>query len=228
MHYTGIVQEVGTVTSYEHKENYSLWEGETDKGVLMSVSCEHAAHAAVVGTHISVNGTRLPITQVSATSIEVAIPPARLPLTNLGTVSVGDQVNLERPCTTHEDALAKVNHPVVWKARVDGLGSVAYKQQDGEGLRITIKTTAELARSIILKGYVAVDGISLVVCDIEPESHQFAVMLGQHSIHAVSLTNKPVGAVVNIEVPETGHGLGHHTRDSVTLSHGETVEHNTN
>ena len=96
------------------------------------------------------------------------------------------------------------------QAHVDGTATVIDKQPDGESLRITFQfpePTVErpsLLPYIIPKGYIAMDGTSLTITQVDDVKRTFGIMLITHTQEKITLPKKPIGAKVNIEVDMVG------------------------
>ena len=96
------------------------------------------------------------------------------------------------------------------QAHVDGTATIINKQPDGESVRITFKfpePTVErpsLLPYIIPKGYIAMDGTSLTITQVDDVKRTFGIMLITHTQEKITLPKKPIGAKVNIEVDMVG------------------------
>ena len=77
-------------------------------------------------------------------------------------------------------------------------------QKEGDSLWVTIKTTKEILKFIVTKGYVAIDGTSLTVCDVDSSSCTFTFMLIAYTQAHIALPRKQIGQRVNIEVDVIG------------------------
>ena len=118
--------------------------------------------------------------------------PETLHRTNLGELSAGERVNLERSLRL-SDRLG--GHLV--QGHVDGLGRIAERQQQGEWETVWFACPPELAAQMVSKGSVAVDGISLTLVDVLAD--RFSVALIPHTMAMTTLGFKQVGAAVNLE-----------------------------
>lgn len=96
------------------------------------------------------------------------------------------------------------------KAHVDGTATIVERTPDGDSLRLTFKLpegTPErpsLLPYIITKGYITVDGASLTVTGVNDTERTFSLMLIKHTQDMITLSKKPIGALVNIEVDMVG------------------------
>lgn len=189
MVFTGIVEEMGTVDSILNLDS-------ADGGVTMAVSCSTACEDAKLGDSIAINGTCLSITEMTNTSLSFGLVPETLSRTNLGQLSIGQQVNLERSMS----ASGRFGGHVV-QGHVDCTGTVIEVRPDKDALWFTIQIPKRFMRYIVEKGYITVDGASLTVVDILDDAFTFTMIpITQSSV--VTAKKKP-GDLVNIEVDIT-------------------------
>ncbi|KAF4658454.1 Riboflavin synthase alpha chain [Perkinsus chesapeaki] len=107
-----------------------------------------------------------------------------------------NKVNVERALAA--DAR---NSGHVVQGHVDGTGVVEEKWKDGESIRVRIRAFPEvLPAYIVPKGFIAMDGVSLTVCEVCPKTCTFTIMLVPHTQSVITLPHKPIGARVNLEV----------------------------
>ncbi len=144
------------------------------------------------GDSISVSGACLTATAVdlegSEFSADVSFETMRV--TTLGTLRVGDAVNLEKALRLDERL---GGHLVL--GHVDCVGRVAEKRQTGEGYVMSFE--GDSGRYLIEKGSVAVDGVSLTVNEVE--GNRFRVVIVPHTAALTGLTEKNVNDKVNLE-----------------------------
>ena len=157
--FTGLVERVGLVSAIRRVESgYGLW-----------VTTPLAAEVAV-GESVAVNGVCLTVTQADATAMHADIGPETARRTTLGSLRPGQSVNLERAMR----ADARFGGHFV-QGHVDATGTLVAIREEGGSRCLTISYPSELAPLFVRKGSVAVDGISLTVADLGPES--FDVMI---------------------------------------------------
>jgi riboflavin synthase len=125
--------------------------------------------------------------------------PETLSRTHLGTLAVGDRVNLERSLA----ADGRLGGHIV-QGHVDGVGRVAAIQGDGEARRITFRAPPELRPLLVPKGFVAVDGVSLTVVDVDDAAGTFAVAFIPHTLAHTVAGGYQVGDAVNLEADILG------------------------
>jgi riboflavin synthase len=149
------------------------------------------------GESIAVNGVCLTARNVSLRKFTVDVSPESLARTNLGKLSVGSKVNLERALRL-SDRLG--GHMV--SGHVDAVSTVLEKKPLGDFFRFTFGVPAGLARYIIEKGSIAIDGTSLTVNSCNDET--FSIVVIPHTLEVTLLGSLQQGDTVNIEVDLIG------------------------
>ena len=86
---------------------------------------------------------------------------------------------------------------------MDGTAEVAEARRDGEALWVVLRAHDSLLKYIVEKGFIALDGTSLTICDVDRTAKTFSVMLVVHTQNIVSLPHRQVGARINVEVDVT-------------------------
>lgn len=147
---------------------------------------------AKLGDSIAINGACLTVVQIDGDVLHFQAGPETLSRTNLGELTTGDRVNLERSLRLG-DRLG--GHLV--QGHVDGLGRIAERIRQGEWEVIWFTCPAELAAQMVPKGSIAVDGVSLTLVDVADD--RFSVALIPHTLAATTLGFKRPGATVNLE-----------------------------
>jgi len=118
--------------------------------------------------------------------------PETLEKTNLGQLTLGDRVNLERALRVG-DRLG--GHWV--QGHIDGVGRIAERQRDGEWETVWFSCAPALTAQMVAKGSIAVDGVSLTL--VEVHDGRFSVALIPHTLEHTTLGFKTAGATVNLE-----------------------------
>merc|ERR1711865_1040677 len=111
----------------------------------------------------------------------------------------GDRVNVERSMAADQ---RNSGHYV--QGHVDGMGEIIEKRREGDSLWIHIRVAPELLDLIVHKGYIAVDGTSLTVCEVNRKEGWFNLMLIQHTQQVIIMPHKKIGDKVNLEVDVAG------------------------
>jgi riboflavin synthase len=177
--FTGIIEEVGRVASA--------------RGGSFVIAASRALQGMEPGSSIAVNGACLTATSFNNKSFSVDIMPETLERTNLGRLSAGDGVNLERPLALGE----RLGGHLV-QGHVDATGKVTSVIRDGEAALIRFEAPHEVMRYVVEKGFIAVDGASLTVVDRDDTS--FRVSIVSYTCEHTTLGGRQVGDMVNLEV----------------------------
>lgn len=181
--FTGIVEELGRVTAIEHLADSARL------GVRGLLVTDDAVH----GASISVNGVCLTVVTVDAGEFTVDVMRETLERSSLGSVRPGDPVNLERAMR----ADGRFGGHVV-QGHVDGTATLV-ERVPGDRWEIVRFTLPEgLARYVVEKGSITVDGVSLTVASVDERS--FTVSLIPTTLELTTLGSKGVGDLVNLEV----------------------------
>ncbi len=177
--FTGNVEEVGRVTSVQ-------------SGKLV-ISASEVLRGIELGGSIAVNGVCLTITSFSTSSFSVDIMLETLRQTNLGLLTAGDEVNLERPLT-----LEKPLGGHLVQGHVDDTGRVVSITWEGEAMLFRFEAPNEVMGYVVEKGFIAVDGVSLTV--ITKDASSFQVSIVDFTRKHTTLGSRQVGDLLNLEV----------------------------
>jgi riboflavin synthase len=180
--FTGLIAEVGSVTALERD----------GAGATLRIA-SRLAEGLDEGDSIAVNGVCLTATAVDDGSFQAQAMVETLERSSLGQLRAGAQVNLELPLRA-EDRLG--GHVV--QGHVDGTGTVRTAREEGFARVLEIETDPQLARFLVEKGSVAVDGVSLTVSALR--EHGFTVSLIPETLQRTNLGEIGEGSLVNIEV----------------------------
>jgi riboflavin synthase len=149
------------------------------------------------GESIAVNGVCLTAKNISTRGFTVDVSPESLDRTNLGKLSVGNKVNLERALRL-SDRLG--GHMV--SGHVDAVSAVLERRPVGEFVQFTFGVPAGLGKYIIAKGSIAIDGTSLTVNSCDDKT--FSIVVIPHTLEVTLLGTLRKGDSVNIEVDLIG------------------------
>jgi len=196
--FSGIVEEMGRIRRAEAKENVQLWDGSVGSGFELEVEASEVLGGAYIGCSIAVNGVCLTVTEYDEQSFTVGLAPETLRRTNLPKLTAGSRVNLERAL-----AADGRNSGHMVQGHIDDVGVIEEMRLDGDALWVTVRPPPNLMPYIVPKGFIAVDGTSLTVCNAEPADGKFDFMLVAHTQQCIILPKKQVGDTVNLEVDVT-------------------------
>lgn len=201
--FTGIVEEMGTVVDLEELDDMVLWDGSKGKGTELTVKGPVAMEGAYLGCSICVSGVCLTATELDFESeqFKVGLAPETLRCTYLGSLQTGDSVNLER---ASEIGGRNSGHFV--QGHVDGMGEIIDRWIDDNSLFFKVQVDDDLLRYIVPKGFVAIDGTSLTVCEVDsrPGEKWFTFMLVEYTQKKIVIPQKDVGEKLNIELDVLG------------------------
>jgi riboflavin synthase len=161
-------------------------------GKRLVVDAGIVADGAAIGDSICINGCCLTVVAIKGTQLSFEAGEETLSRTNLGTLSSGDRVNLERALAVG-DRLG--GHYVT--GHVDTLGALIERRDDPPWAFLKFSLPARYARQVADKGSIAIDGISLTV--VESGIDWFTVALIPHTLEVTTLGRRAVGDQVNLE-----------------------------
>jgi riboflavin synthase len=189
--FTGIVEETGVVRAIKPSRS----------SIVLTVEARSCARGLKPGGSLAVNGCCL-------TAVKL-MPGARGKLvqfdllretwqrTNLQHTHTGALVNLERPLR----AAGRLDGHFV-TGHIDGMGKIVRWERTGRDYGLQISAPAEILRYVVLKGSIAVDGISLTVAGVTRKS--FRIWIIPHTREVTALRERKVGDVVNLEADILG------------------------
>ena len=188
--FTGLIESVGKVQSLKRQG---------DSGQLRIIS-SFVEGDLQLGESIAVNGACLTVTAWDQSSFSVDISPETMNCTTLGMLRPNQQVNLERALCL-ADRLG--GHLV--SGHIDCIATVRRRYQDQNTIRFEFAVPQEVMRYLVVKGSVAVDGISLTVNRVEHD--MFSVAVIPHSVEKTTLKLCREGVQVNIETDLLGRSV---------------------
>ena len=184
--FTGLVEEKGIVVSVAKSK---VADGETSD---LRIQAEICRQNAAIGDSICVNGCCLTVVEIDSAEMTFQAGSETLSKTNLGQLSPGDAVNLERSLAVGD---RMGGHYVT--GHVDTVATVAERNDDGQWATFWFEVPSELTRQMANKGSVCVDGISLTLVEVLDD--RFSVALIPHTLDVTTLGGRQVGDHVNIE-----------------------------
>ncbi len=183
--FTGIIGHIGRVSACEPDGR----GGATLRIFAPSLIAEGVAPK----DSISVSGVCLTVVSNDAESIAFDLVPETMRRTNLGTLRAGDSLNLEASLRVGD----RLGGHLVY-GHVDATVAIRTKTPEGKGYRLSLPRPPDLARFIVEKGYVALDGVSLTVASVGPSD--FDVALIPETAARTTFGIKSAGAFVNLEL----------------------------
>ncbi len=189
--FTGIIEETGTVAKVRA----------TDAGIQLTVGCRRVGRGLKLGDSVAVNGCCLTVVKQTARGRDKRV---RFDLlretwvrTNLQFATVGSLVNLERSLAVggRLDGHFVTGH-------VDAVGKITRWERAGADHVLDIAAPAAVRRYVVLKGSVAVDGMSLTVAGVTKAG--FRIWIIPHTFAVTALRERKVGDAVNLEADLLG------------------------
>jgi len=185
--FTGIIEDVGTIAAI--RKLTGRWE--------LSIRSSLDPAAIAEGESISVDGVCLTVVRIEGDTFAADASLETLRLTTLRDKAAGDPVNVERAMKADSRF---GGHMVM--GHVDGIGRVARVSPEGDSLRFEIEVDRDVARYIVKKGSVAIDGISLTVND--QSDNRLVLNIIPYSSLKTTIGSKIAGDQVNVEVDIIG------------------------
>jgi riboflavin synthase len=164
----------------------------TAAGGSLAVDLGELAQDCRTGDSIAVSGVCLTITRLQGSAAAFGLSPETLERSTLGRLPPGAQVNIERALRPTD----RLGGHIV-QGHVDGIGTIKAVRKLGEFADMEFAVGPELLEQMVLKGSVAVDGVSLTVAGIGPDSFRVAVI--PETLNRTTLGNAYIGRRVNIE-----------------------------
>jgi riboflavin synthase len=181
--FTGIVEELGTVAGVEDQGD----------AIRLTIHAQHVLGDAGLGDSIAVNGCCLTVAERDGDTWTADVMQETLDKTSLAGVRPGDRVNLERAVTP----TTRLGGHIV-QGHVDGVGTIVSRTPSEHWEVVDISMPTHLARYLVDKGSITVDGVSLTV--VEARDDGFTVSLIPETLARTTLGGRRTGDRVNLEV----------------------------
>jgi riboflavin synthase len=180
--FSGIVEETGIVQSLQLGE----------KSCQLTVEANRVLGGIKLGDSIANNGCCLTVSSVSGKMITFDLLQETLRATNLGDLSAGHRINLERSLQVND----RIGGHFV-TGHVDTTGVITVWEKKGQDYTLEIEVPFGMERYLVPKGCVAIDGISLTVGQVE--ENRFSLWIIPHTMEVTALQERQVGDRVNLE-----------------------------
>ena len=180
--FTGIIEELGKVKQVVTGHAWGQIE----------ITGEKVLEGTRLGDSIAVNGVCLTVTRIQGKSFTADVMAETMRRSNLGSLKLGDMVNLERAMA----ADGRFGGHMV-SGHIDGTGVISKMNQEGNAVWVTVDAPEDIMRLIVEKGSIAIDGISLTVA--KEAAGAFQVSIIPHTGEETTLLKKKAGDVVNLE-----------------------------
>lgn len=180
--FTGIVEEIGEVKKIEGGSVSST----------IYIGCSKVLKDVKLGDSICTNGVCLTVVDILENEFKADVMAETLRRSSLGELDVGSKVNLERALTFQ----SRLGGHIV-SGHIDGTGKIVSFEREDNAVWITISVKKDILKYVILKGSIAIDGVSLTVAYVDDSV--FKVSIIPHTAKETILLNKYVGSKVNLE-----------------------------
>ena len=181
--FTGIVEELGTVAAID----------DLTDAIRLTITASEVLEGTGLGDSIAVNGCCLTVVSTDGAAWTADVMKESLDKTSLGGLRAGDPVNLERAVTAEK----RLGGHIV-QGHVDGVGEVLRREPSEHWEVVEISLPPGLARYLVDKGSITVDGVSLTVVEAGPTS--FTISLIPETLARTTLGRRRPGDRVNLEV----------------------------
>jgi riboflavin synthase len=183
--FTGLIEEIGVLQATQR----------TDAGVELRISSKYSDLAK--GESIAINGVCLTVLDFGAGWFTVAAMVMTIGRTTIGDWNTGTRVNLERAMR----ADSRFGGHIV-QGHVDGVGIVESVEKVGDAVLVDVAIPAELAKTLVLHGSVALDGVSLTVNALKGDKLQVALI--DYTLRNTTLADLVKGYRVHVETDVIG------------------------
>ena len=193
--FTGLVQAKAAIGGVQHRGHSSV----------LVLRAGPLADRVAIGDSVMINGVCLTVTAARGEQVDFDVSAETLRRTTLGTLRRNDPVNVELAMQP-TDRFG--GHFV--SGHVDGVGTIVGMSALPGETRMKVRVSPELASMMMMKGSVAVDGVSLTIAALEGDT--FEVSLIPHTLSVTTLGRKRAGEPVNIECDMIGKWVRRFTR----------------
>ena len=180
--FTGIVQGIGQIISLS----------EVNTVTTVEIKLPNVDNLAI-GASVSINGVCLTVVRIDSDIVQFDIINETMERTNLGDLTIGDSVNIERSLKFGDEVGGHI-----LSGHIFGTGIISAKTMTGDQMSLSIIAPPSIRKYLTEKGYIAIDGISLTVGQVD--NGVFDLHIIPETMRLTTLDAKDIGDVVNIEV----------------------------
>ncbi|MCH7824252.1 MAG: riboflavin synthase [Acidobacteria bacterium] len=185
--FTGLVEEIGTITRIERVPH----------GSLLRIATSAVAPSLAIGDSVAVDGVCLTAVEIDGTDFATEVSPETIARTNQSFYEEGTRVNLERPLAAN----ARFGGHFV-QGHVDAVTRQRFQREEGDFVRIRFEMPVGLERYLVPKGSIAINGVSLTIADLDED--WFDVQLVPHTLEHTNLVSDKRAEAMNVEVDILG------------------------
>ena len=180
--FTGIVQGIGEIVA----------KTTVNTVTSMTISLPNVENLAI-GASVSINGVCLTVVSIESNNVQFDVIDETIDRTNLGDVSVGDTVNIERSLKFGDEVGGHI-----LSGHIFDTGIINSKTKKGDQMSLSVLAPPSVQKYLTEKGYIAIDGISLTIGKIS--NGCFDLHIIPETMRLTILDSKEVGDIVNIEI----------------------------
>lgn len=188
--FTGIIEGQGIVKKFDIKT-------QNRSAAKMGIDLGNLAKDLQIGDSVAINGVCLTATHILKNHAEFEMIGETLKKTNLGMIKSGDKVNIERSLKVGE---RMEGHFVL--GHIDGTGKIIKIEKLTKEVKFWIELPKDLARFVVKKGSITIEGISLTLVDVL--KNKISICIIPHTMKITNLGSKKIGDKVNIETDILG------------------------
>ena len=189
--FTGIIEAIGSVSQMQDKGGDLRLTLDTGKLDMADVA---------LGDSIAVNGVCMTVIEMTSSSFSADVSAESLRLTSLGKLGTGSPVNLEKALTLQ----TRLGGHMV-SGHVDALGKILERRDDARSIWFKVAAPENLAKYIVHKGSITVDGTSLTVNSVD--GNEFELNIVPHTAQETIMSGYQPGTEINLEVDIIGRYL---------------------
>ena len=186
MVFTGIIQETAEVINLEKFSDFSQIEISTSLDFI---------HGIKVGASVSVDGVCLTVTSVKGRSLTFDIIVETLNVTTLSKLKVSELVNLERAARLGDE----IGGHII-SGHISGVVEISEIKKTDNNHIIFFKIDGKLIKYIFSKGYIALNGISLTIGEVNRLDNTFSIFLIPETLRVTTMGDKKIGDMINLEI----------------------------
>ncbi|MEM9161239.1 MAG: riboflavin synthase subunit alpha [Verrucomicrobiota bacterium] len=205
--YTGIVSGVFPIVSLVKRDEAATFQIEFDELHLEELK---------IGASVSIDGACMTVVSIEGNRVSFDASMETLRLTNLGTKSDGDLVNIERSAKAGVEI---GGHPM--SGHVDGALPIVAIDKPENNCVITFELPEAYRRYVFNKGFIGLNGCSLTVTELDRSSGRFKVYLIPETLRQTTYDSKQVGDLVNFEIDRQTQVMVDTIHDAVQLALSE-------
>ncbi|MDN3609949.1 riboflavin synthase subunit alpha [Vibrio ostreicida] len=200
--FTGIIQSVSLISSISDHKGIRTFNLQFESGF-----CE----GLEIGASVAVDGVCLTVTEIlTPTQVKFDVMLKSLEITTLSEYKQNQRVNVERAA---KDGAEIGGHPL--SGHVDFKTSVLDVQQIDDNYRVRVSAPREWAKYIFPKGYIALNGASLTVSDVDKNEGWFDVWLIPETRRMTTFEHKQTGSNINVEIERGTQVIVDTVRDAI-------------